>query len=75
MSAWRTSAPMCSWPLWRLMELRPALAIRLMSTSFDGVANRSFIIGSRLCPPARNRVSSPPSAFAAMASSTDEAAT
>ena len=49
--------------------------MRLMSTSFAGVANRSFIIGSRLCPPARKRVSSPPSALAAIASSTEAAAT
>ena len=73
MSAWRTSAPTCRWPLWLLMASRPS--IRLMSTSFDGVANRSFIIGRRLCPPARIRVSSPPSALASMASSTEEAAT
>jgi hypothetical protein len=34
-----------------------------------------FIMGRRLCPPARMRVSSPPSAFAAIASSTECAAT
>src|SRR5829696_9623306 len=41
-----------------------------MSTRCDGVASRSFIIGSRLCPPAATRASGPSRSRAAMAPST-----
>src|SRR5262245_22276387 len=47
----------------------------LLSMSLSGLARRIFIIGRRLWPPARMRVSPPPSAFAATASSTECAAT
>src|SRR5258705_7337449 len=47
----------------------------LMSISRSGLARRIFIIGRRLWPPARMRVSPPPSALAATASSTLRAAT
>src|SRR5579863_2454880 len=40
-----------------------------MSTSSTGEANRSFIIGTRLCPPASTLASSPPSLSRAIASS------
>ena len=71
--AWRTSAPMRRCPLVRSMVSSPGN--RLMSTSLAGLARRIFIIGRRLCPPARNRVSSPPSALALRASSRVVAAT
>ena len=41
-----------------------------MSMRRSGLASRSFIIGSRLCPPAMMRVSGPPRFSAAMAPST-----
>ena len=51
---------------------RPASGFRSMSTA--GWASRKFIAGTRLCPPARNRASSPCSALSASASSTDAGA-
>ena len=41
-----------------------------MSTSTSGCARRSFIIGIRLCPPARTRASGPYLASSASACST-----
>ncbi len=41
-----------------------------MSTRYDGLASRSFIIGSRLCPPAITRASDPARSSAASAPST-----
>ena len=46
-------------------------AIPPRSTSNDGAASRSRSTGSRLCPPAMILASSPPSANAETASSTD----
>jgi hypothetical protein len=43
----------------------------LMSISTAGTASRSFMIGSSECPPASSLASSPCSASAATASSTD----
>src|SRR5690606_34609537 len=66
-SACRTSAPISMWPLTCSMRSRPGM--RLMSTRCAGVASRIFIIGRRLCPPARTLPSSPSSARSAVASS------
>ena len=48
---------------WRSAPSRSSIpsrpGIRLMSTRWPGVANRSFMIGIRLCPPARTLASSP----------------
>ena len=41
----------------RVMPLRSPMPCR--STRCSGVASRSFIIGTRLCPPASGRASSP----------------
>ena len=68
----RASAPTRRWPSASSMWSRPG--IRLMSTISAGVANRSFISGIRLWPPARTFASSPCSASSESASSSDAGA-
>ena len=73
-SQWRVSAPitMCVAVLADAVEARRR---RPTSTSTVGVASRSFISGSSEWPPARSLASSPCSASAATASSTESART
>ena len=70
-SPWVVSAPM--------VKLAPSAAAAMpqipgtaaRSTSAVGVASRSFIAGSRLCPPARMRASPSACSSAAASSSVD----
>ena len=73
MSMCRVSAPMAMWsPPSRMYDRSLS---RPMSMSTLGWARRSFISGSRLCPPARNLASSPCSPIRLIASSADPART
>ena len=68
-STWRVSAPTrISSPASRMYDSSGSRS--LMSMRCPGLARRSFIIGSRLCPPAMIRASGPRRSSAAIAPST-----
>src|SRR4051794_31604156 len=67
-STWGVSAPMSSSPASSRMYERSVRS--LMSIRTSGLARRSFIIGSRLWPPAMTRASGPWRSSAAIAPST-----
>jgi len=61
-------------PLSSCRRTSPKPSIRLMSMRTAGCANRKFIAGIKLCPPARNFASSPYSALSVSACSSEVAA-
>src|SRR5215210_472496 len=67
-STWRVSAPIRMTPTSSRMYASSSRS--LMSTRCSGVASRSFIIGSRLWPPAITRASGPSRSSEAIAPST-----
>ena len=68
-SRWRIIAPMRT-SVGSVIDVAQLGARSLMSIRYSGLAMRSFIIGSRLCPPATTRASSPSRSSSPMACST-----